>query len=131
MVNKWDEHGWLSVLLGVAGAAGVFGRQRQAMATFALAKALARCSFAAASFSTVSFFWIAAFARLLSDMTMRAACSALVAAWYANAQLPTVIRLMSRVSAKAAVQCVFQLFHVWLMMGQRFHCAMQVPSRRR
>jgi hypothetical protein len=121
MVNQWDGRGRLSVLLGVAGAAGMFGRQRQAMAAFVLARALARHLFAATSFLTVSFFWIAAFARLLSDETMQAACSASVAAWYANARSPAIIWLMSRVSAKAAVQCVFQLFHVWLMMGQRFH----------
>jgi hypothetical protein len=86
MVNQWDGRGWLSVLLGVAGAAGVFGRQRQAKAAFASAWALARRSFAATSFLTVLFFWIAAFARVSSDMTMRVACSASVAAWYANAQ---------------------------------------------
>ncbi len=117
MVNLWDGRGWLSVTLVAAGAAGVFGRQRQAMAAFALARALARRSFAATSFSTVLCFWIAAFARLLSDVTMQAACLALVAAWYANAQLPAIIRLMSRDSAKAAVQCIFQLFHIWSMYG--------------
>ncbi len=103
--------------LGMAGAAGVFGRQRQAMAAFALARAFARRLFAAMSSLTVLFFWIATFARLSSEVTMRAACSALVVAWYANVQLPAVIWLISRVSAKAAVQCVFQLFHIWSMMG--------------
>ena len=120
-VDQWDGHGRLSVPLGAAGAAGVLWRQRRVMAAFASARALARHLFAVTSFLTVSFFWIAAFARLSSDVTMRAACLASVAAWYANARLPAVIWLMSRDSAKAAVQCVFQLFHVWLMMGQRFH----------
>ncbi len=115
--RQLDGHGRLSVPLGVVGAAGMFGRERQAMVAFASARAFARHSFAATSFSTVLFFWIAAFARLLSDVTMRAACLASVAAWCANARLPSVIRFMSRVSAKAAVQCVVQLFHVWSMRG--------------
>jgi hypothetical protein len=28
---------------------------------------------------------------------------------------------MSQAFAKVTVQCVIQLFHVWLMMGQHFH----------
>jgi hypothetical protein len=102
-VDQWDGRGRLSVPLGASGADGVLGRQRRVMAAFALARALARHLFAVTSFLTVLFFWIAAFARLLSDVTMRAACSASVTAWYANVRLPVVIWLMSRDSAKTAV----------------------------
>ncbi len=39
------------------------------------------------------------------------------AAWLAKAKLLEVMRLMSRISANAAVQWSFQLFHLWLRRG--------------
>ncbi len=50
------------------------------MAVLALARAFASFSLAVTSFSTVSFFWMAALARLSSDLAIMAACSASVAA---------------------------------------------------
>ena len=49
-------------------------------AAFASAKALARHSFVTTSFSMVSFFWIAALARLSRERAIMAACSASVVA---------------------------------------------------
>jgi hypothetical protein len=98
-------------------AAADCGRQRRVSAELASARALTRRSLAATSLFTVSFFWMAAFARLSSDVAIRSACSALVAAWLAKARSPAVMCVMSRDSAKAAVQCVFQLFQVWSTSG--------------
>ncbi len=45
-----------------------------------ISKAFASFALAVTSFSTVSYFWMAALARLSSDLAIIAACSALVAA---------------------------------------------------
>ena len=55
------------------GEAGDFGRQSLAMADLASARTFARHLLVALSFSTVMFFWMAAFARLSRDVTMRVA----------------------------------------------------------
>ena len=62
-----------------------------------------------------------ALARLSSNVTICCACSISVAAWLApNGELPAVIWLRSRISAKAAVQWVFQWFHVSSLGGVTF-----------
>ncbi len=109
------------MVVAVAGGVGKCGRQSRVMAALASARAFVRRSLAATSFLMVSFFWMAAFKRLSSDVTMRAACSASVVAWFAKAWSLAVMRVMSRDSAKAAVQCVFQVFHVWSTRGRHFH----------
>ncbi len=82
------------------------------MAALASARAFASFALAVMSFSTVSFFWMGALARLSSDLAIMAACLASVAALLAKALSFAIIRLMSRVSANATVQCSFQLFHM-------------------
>jgi hypothetical protein len=64
----------------VDGGFGGFGRQGHAMAALALARAFASFLLVVMSFSMVLFFWIAALARLSSDLAIMAACLASVAA---------------------------------------------------
>ncbi len=85
------------------------------------AMALMSVALAATRLLMVVFFWIDAFARLLSEEDIYCACSSLVA-WFApNDVSLAVIRLMSCILAKAAVQWILQLGHVWSGSGQCFH----------
>ncbi len=65
---------------GGLGGLGGFGRRSCVMAALALARAFMSFGLAVKSFSTVSFFWMAAMARLSSDLSIMAACLASVAA---------------------------------------------------
>ncbi len=64
----------------VDGGFGGFGRQSRAMAALASARAFASFLLAVTSFSVVLFFWMAALARLSSDLAIMVACSVSVAA---------------------------------------------------
>ena len=62
------------------GGLGGFGRWSRVMAALASASAFTSFALAVMGFSMVSFFWMAALARLSSDLAIMAACLASVVA---------------------------------------------------
>ncbi len=81
MADQYDGRRLFVVLLdGVDRGFGGFGRRSRVMAALASARAFASFLLAVTSFSTVSFFWMAALVRLSSDLAIMVACLVLVAA---------------------------------------------------
>jgi hypothetical protein len=78
-------------------------------------------AFVATSWSIVAFFWIEALARCSRDMAIWCPCTSSSTALAPNVILVAIMRLMSRILAKAAVQCAFQLGQVGSATGRRHH----------
>jgi hypothetical protein len=78
-------------------------------------------AFVATSWSIVAFFCTEALARCSRDVAIWRPCASSSAAFAPKTDSAAVMRLMSRISANAAVQCVFQLGHVWSATGRRRH----------
>jgi hypothetical protein len=69
MADQWDGRRLFIVPVdGIGGGFGGLGRQSHAMVVLALARAFVSFLLAVTSFSTVLFFWMAALARLSSDL---------------------------------------------------------------
>jgi hypothetical protein len=75
-------------------------------------------AFVATSWLIVAFFWTDALARCSRDAAIWHPCASSSAALAQNVVLAAVLWLMSRILAKAAVQCAFQL---WSATGLRRH----------
>ena len=80
-----------------------------------------RAALVATRLSMVAFFWMEALARLSSEVAICCACSISVAWLAPKVESPVVMQEISRISANAAVQWIFQFAHVCSFAGRRFH----------